>query len=304
MKNKLGVQIIGDVSHKLNQLDVEKELQVLKSFPDVVPYPEDIVGLQRSYPLWNKLGVKNNANVCGYEGTAKITEIGIKLTHISQMIKSTFNVNLLKLCRLNEFTSGTFTFPHLDYLDGYQNVNETYSKIHIPLKTQKECWSSYEEEVYHMKFGEIWLHDTHVVHSAANFSPETRFHLILEFAPTIPLEDLFIDKTVLTSSKKPESAPREPFTEDDLNHILNLAKVIDHCNFKDITALLGKIHFQKKVNCVLTYDWLEKIAEKTQDAKLIQKSKMAKYFYIGPRELLAKGESESNSIPQFQFFMM
>lgn len=51
MQTQLGVQIIGNVFNKLNQLQVNKELDALKNFPVIVPYPEDTVGLQRSYPL-------------------------------------------------------------------------------------------------------------------------------------------------------------------------------------------------------------------------------------------------------------
>ncbi|MGB3508776.1 MAG: aspartyl/asparaginyl beta-hydroxylase domain-containing protein [Microcoleaceae cyanobacterium] len=281
MQTKLGTQIIGDVFKKLNPVDVEQELLALKSILCPIPYLGVTVGVVRVYPLWNQLGDAGNANLYGYDGAAKITDIGIKSNHISQMVKDTFDVNFLKLCRIHELTKGAFLLPHRDYLDGCQQLEETYTRIHIPLKTQEKCWLAYEEELYHMGFGEIYLHDGSFVHSAGNFSSESRFHLILDFDPNIPLKDLFKDKTVL-KFKEAKVCDREPFSEGDLDDILNLAvKVINSYNFRDIFVLLSKIHFQQKVSCSLTFDWLQKVVEQTGNEQLIEMSKKTKQGYIG-----------------------
>ncbi|NES81685.1 MAG: hypothetical protein F6K63_31335 [Moorea sp. SIO1G6] len=240
-----------------------------RTFSKNLPYPEDAFGIYLTYPLWNHQGDSRNGNTYHYNGIPKITDIGNTLSHISAMITDTFNVNFLKVCRINEFLSGTFIVPHVDYLDGCQSSEKFFRRIHIPLKTQKESWNYYEAEVYHMQFGEIWLHDSYCCHSAGNFSSESRFHLILDVDPTIPLDDLFKDKAVFNSSHKLDPISREPFTNSDLNNILDLAKIINHLNFKEIVSLLSKIHFYKKVSSALTYDWLEKIAKNTKNRQLI-----------------------------------
>ncbi len=74
---------------------------------------------------------------------------------------------------------------------------------------------------------------------------------------------------------------REPLIEKDINNIFELSKFISIYNLKEIVTILGKIHFQKQVNPSLTYDWLQKIVEATEDKKLISKSREIKRHFVG-----------------------
>ncbi|NER34906.1 MAG: hypothetical protein F6J93_12945 [Oscillatoria sp. SIO1A7] len=276
----MDTEIIGNVLDRLNLLNLEEELLACQKIPPCVSYPDDFCGLLRTYPLWNQSGDPSDAYLYKYDGAAQITDIGIQLSHLSNLVKNTFNLEYLKLCRLHEYTSGTFFLPHRDYLDGSEEIGEIYTRMYIPVKIQEQCWNSYEQEVFDMELGDLVFHNGSLVHSVCNFSSESRFRLEFDFDPQIPVEDLFKDKSVL-KLKELKSIPREPFSEQDLNKLLEFAGNIINCyNFKDIAVLFGKIHFQKNVNCALIYDWLEIVVEKTGNLDLLDLHKKTRWHLV------------------------
>ena len=273
-------QIIGNVFEQLNWLKIEEELLACQKIAPCVSYPDDFSGLMRTYPLWNQSGAPKDAYLYKYEGAAQITDIGIKLSHLSNLVKNTFHLEFLKLCRLHEYTSETFFLPHRDYLDGSAEIGEIYTRMYIPVKIQEKCWNSYEEEVFDLELGDLVFHDGSLVHSVCNFSSESRFRLEFDFDPQIPVEDLFKDKSVL-KFKELKSIPREPFSEEDLSNLLELAAKIINCyNFKDMAVLFGKIHFQKNVNCALIYDWLQTVVEKTGNSDLLELNSKTRWHLV------------------------
>jgi hypothetical protein len=295
-----GVQVLGDVLDKFNQNEIAKEIQRLDTLPEVFPYPEYSVGHRTSYPIWNQSGDIGNANIYNYEGNSSITSIGIALPHICEVLTDTFHLEYLKIGRINKYSSGAFALPHRDYSDNQKKADSFYTRIHIPIQTQLGCWHAYDAELYHMQFGEIWLHDGSIVHSACNFSSEARLHILLDFDPEVVVEDLFKDKSVLSLAEPRDRSNREIFGNKDLEQLLKLADVIDPYNFKDITAVLCKVPFTKKVACSAPYDWLIQIARASGNAELIQKSEMAKPFFIQRKNPATVSEAET--VPQFRFF--
>ena len=276
----MGTQIIGNLVDKLNLFNIHEELLVCQELVPCVHYPLDFAGLMKSYPLWNQFGDASDAHYRTYDGSAKITDAGIKLTNLANIVKNTFHLQFLKLCRLHEYTSGTFVIPHRDYLDDSQDITDIYTRIYIPVKIQEQCGNSYEEELYQMELGDIVLHDGSLVHSVGNFSSESRFRLELDFDNQIPLEDLFKDKDILKSGCL-KLIPRESLAQEYLDNVLNLAvQTINSYNFKDIVVLLSKIHFYKKVNCSLTYDWLEQVVKTTGNSDLLDMSNKFKWCMV------------------------
>ncbi|MBD2139724.1 aspartyl/asparaginyl beta-hydroxylase domain-containing protein [Anabaena sp. FACHB-1237] len=285
MKNQFQTKQIASLNEKIDFNLLHKELNILKTFPAFTGYSEYKVGLWQNYTLRNSNGKAEDGRYYDYEGLSKATELSVKMPYISGIIENTFNLEFLKLARIFEMCSGGFLLPHKDGLDGSKNFNNHFLKLHIPLQTSDGCFNSYEEKVYHMKTGEIWLHHGHdCVHSAANFSSISRLHLVLDFVSGVNAEELFKDKSVMISSKPPNSIDREPITEEDIDSIYNLSKIINEYNFKDIVAILGKIHFRRQISSALTYDWLHKIAEATNNKKLVEKSNQVRKFLIGPRD--------------------
>ncbi|MEM7592090.1 MAG: aspartyl/asparaginyl beta-hydroxylase domain-containing protein [Cyanobacteria bacterium P01_A01_bin.83] len=281
----LQTQQIGSFTERIDFNLLNQELDILKTFPAFTGYSEYKVGLWQNYTLRNSNGEFKDGRYYNYEGLSKVTQLGIQTAYISRIIENTFNLEFLKLARIFEMCSGGFLFPHKDGLDGSQNFNQHFVKIHIPLKTSDGCFNSYEEKVYHMKTGEIWLHHGHnFVHSAANFSSKSRLHLVLDFVPGVDVKDLFKDKSLMTLDKKPDSIDRELLTREEIDSIYNLSTIINEYNFKEIVAILGKIHFKRQVSSSLTYDWLQKIVETTNNEKLVQKSNQVRKFLIGPKD--------------------
>lgn len=303
MQTLLQTQQVGSLTERIDFNLVNQELELLKSFPAFSGYSSYQVGRWQKYPLLNSNGNAQDGRYYPYEGIPKITEIGDQLASLTSLVTDIFCLEFLKLASIFEMKSGSFLFPHRDALDNQEDFKTDFLKIHIPLKTFSGCFNSYEECVYHMREGEIWVHNGYAVHSAANFSPESRLHLVLAFTPGVPIDALFKDKSVMIQSGEPISIERQPLTEADMNGIYNLSSVINEYNFKEIVAILGKLHFSKQVSSSLTYDWLQKITTAKNNTQLVQKSKLVKEFFVGPRiNNFDVERKETETFVDFQWF--
>ncbi|NEO76037.1 aspartyl/asparaginyl beta-hydroxylase domain-containing protein [Moorena sp. SIO4G3] len=276
-------QQIGCLKKRIDFNLVEKELDLLKTFPICTGYSGYQVGCWQKFPLLNSQGNAQDGRYYSYEGSPKITEIGDKLAYLTSLVTDIFCLEFLKVADIFEMKSGSFLFPHRDALDNQEDFKTNFVRLHIPLKTSNGCFNSCGKHVYHLGPGEIWFHNGYAVHSAANFSPESRFHLVVAFPPGVPVDALFKDKSVTMLGKETISIDREPLTEADISGIYSLSSIINEYNFKEIVAVLGKLHFSKQVSSSLTYKWLQEITTATGNPKLIHKSKLVKEFFVGPR---------------------
>lgn len=271
--------LIGWVANPLNLEAIEQDIFRLKSLPSIHAFSDYWVGTVRVYTLWNLDGNSKNGYYSEYAGAATLTETGSKLHRIKKIIEDTFYLKYLKFARIFELENGGFLLPHRDFLE----LENGFSRLNIPIKTNDQCFYSEDLVVYHMRFGEVWfVNNGKKVHSAINLSSQSRLHLILDFDNNIPLENLFKDKSAMKPPMKPKLIERESLTEASLKNIYNLNGIISNHNLQEIVSILGKIHFHKKTSPELTYTWLESIAEMTGDSALIKKSQKIKKFFIGP----------------------
>lgn len=285
-------QIIGWIGNKINPLLLEKELSLLKSKQGYIGFSQDVVGILEVYPLWNSEGNVQDGRYYNYVGAAQITELGGQLGHIANLIENTFFSKFMKFARIFELHDGACILPHRDYLE----LETSFTRIHIPLKTNDGALYANEISGYHLRVGEIWLHDGNLVHSVINFCSDSRLHLILDFDSDIPIRDLFKDKSALIPKTKPMVLTQKIITNEELSNIYDLNKILDFSNIKEILTILTKITFSKQVNPALVYDWLENIAAKTGNQKLILKSKGIKHYFTG------FGEEDTQPKANFNFY--
>ena len=299
METQLKTQLLGFVGNKFNTALLEKDINLIATAEGYVGFSNDTVGFFQILPLWNCHGDARDGKYSNYEGAAKLTELGKKLPHINEILNSTFDLQFLKFARIFELCDGAFLFPHRDYLE----LESGFTRLHIPLKTNENALNSNEMSVYHMRVGEIWLHDGRFIHSAINFSSESRLNLIIDFDTKIPIADLFKDKSAMILKNQPKIVERTSLTQEDEKSIYSLSTIINQYNLKEIVSILSKIHFHKQISPALTYDWLQSIALATGNHKIIQKSQEIKQHFIGKRKDYSELKNDSfEQTPSFQWF--
>jgi hypothetical protein len=227
--------------------------------------------------LRNMAGSMSDGLSREYEGHARQTELGVQLPYINEIIDTTFQVDLIKSVRIFSASNGGFIRPHRDYLE----FKEGFTRLHIPLKTDEKCFNSEEATVYHMRQGEIWMLDGRHAHSGGCFSEHKRLHLVLDFDPKVPLEDLFVNQVCYDPDAVTETIQRPPLKSKEMVAILALGEILSEVNFMDVAGLLGKIHFERDVSCAEMYDWLYVIAERSQNPALVQRAKEMKKYFLG-----------------------
>jgi quercetin dioxygenase-like cupin family protein len=77
---------------------------------------------------------------------------------------------------LVELAAGAEIAPHIDQ-GAYAELTERW---HCALRTNRLCTMHSGGEVVHMRPGEVWWFDKHVVHHVENLGAEPRVHLIMD----------------------------------------------------------------------------------------------------------------------------
>jgi L-proline cis-4-hydroxylase len=206
------------------------------------------------------------------------TDQAAALPYLVEQIRVTFKPELVDCAYIFAAHRGGYVRPHCDWLGG----RPLFTRLHIPLQTNNQCFNSEEDRVYHMRVGEIWFVDASLPHSGGCFSEETRLHLIIDLKPGTLLPDVFRDRASYKPSGSQTLIERSPFTAEHLAAIHGLTAIASDMNLPLILDLLGTIHFEKRVSCAAVYDWLIDIARGTESPDLIQRVAEFRQRYLTP----------------------
>ncbi len=268
-------------THCLSQIELDKskleyDLNVLGKFKFSDPYGEFHFGRCVCCYLWNRDGNKDEPFLSNYIGNAQPTEYGKKLRYLADIVESNFNVEQLQFVRIAKLLPHSIIIPHRDYIE----LDNAFSRIHVPLKTDNNILFGDEHNVYNLKLGEVWYLDASNVHSIASFSSNERIHMILDFMPSSNIELLFknplgnmIRESSYNVQIRPELSQQEQEAIDFLYHL------IDPHNYKEILGILIRKYFQKNMPLSSVYECLLKLAQKSGNASLIEEvEKFVAYF--------------------------
>ncbi|WP_430412129.1 aspartyl/asparaginyl beta-hydroxylase domain-containing protein [Kordia sp.] len=258
-------KIIGKVNFEEHLLD--KELKLIDTFEFNDSYSEYASGIWKTCMLWNRSGLKDDHLSIEHNAHVKPTQYGKQLSYINELLESTFKKQYIKTVRLFMCINGLI-IPHKDYLE----FKKGFTRIHIPLKINEHALTSEEDIVYNMQKGEIWFIEGRKIHSAANFSKAKRINLVIDFAPDIPFEELFLNSENYQPNLTPKINQREQLKDEELGYIKGLSKIINEMNFDDILSILSKIHFYRNVSSELVFGWLDEIATSSNNYKIQQKA--------------------------------
>lgn len=248
-------------SHRIGTLDIDKgravsDLERMEPGGYLDSYTEFVCGSWRTCMLWNASGDGADSRLHDYAGRAQLTEYGRKLGYLDELISEHFHLENLRFARLARLGPGSVVVPHRDYLE----LDDELTRIHIPLETDEDVFTSEQETVYRMRFGEVWFLDATKIHSIGSFSAHNRTHLILDFPATEPSSVVRIGEPEPESLPAESIVPRRPLEPGEKDAFLALSKIIDPASFRDVMAMIIRRYFAAEIDAAEVFTWLRDIA--------------------------------------------
>lgn len=257
------------------------ELAQILGFDFKEEYSEYAFGTWRSYVLANAGGDEEDTSFRGYEGRPRLTALGRALPYVTRLIEQTFDTDRLKWARIFLVHNGLL-ISHRDFVE----FDEPFVRLNLPLSTHPSCLHSEEELVFHMRQGEIWFLDARTVHAACSLFDFRRISLCLDFADDgRPLEEWLRPEHRVGPEVSPHLVAREPLTEKFTHGLIALSSMLTRESFRDVIALLGKVHFYRQAHAADVFDWLVDVARRSGDSELVERSLAFKRFCIQERSL-------------------
>lgn len=258
--------------------DVE---HILASTPDST-YAGYCFGTWNVYVLWNASGDINDATLHEFDGPGRFTSLGLQLPYIGAVVRRHFRTERMKWARALVLRNGNLV-PHRDYLE----FKKPLTRVHLALFTHESSMHSEDDQVFQMRDGEVWYLATEKVHAAATLTDFARIVICMEFDLDAGqrLEAVFRDPPAEPIALAPKLVERPQLTAHELEAIYNLGGLINERNFSDILRLLSKVHFYKHVPGTDLFQWLTEIAQRSGNARVIERAATLKKNCIESRAM-------------------
>lgn len=262
---------------EFDKLRLKKDLETIDSFEMSPAYSHYARGDWTTCMLVNRSGNKNDGLSEEFEGHGVPTEYGRRLPYTLETIQRLFKTEHLKSARIFSAANG-FIQPHRDYLE----FRKGFTRIHLALQTNDRAMNSEQRTVYRMRLGEIWFLDGRVTHSGGSFSNQKRLHLVLDFDPDIAIKDLFRNPSDYQPGLVPALIRRRPISKQEWDSLLtSLGTILTDLNYSDIFELIAKLHFDRDLDCEVTYDAMIRIASQSGNHKLVERANSEQRYFLG-----------------------
>jgi hypothetical protein len=199
--------------------------------------------------LWNPTGDADDAELREFDGPSRPTGLARELPAIARLAEAVFDLRHARWVRVFKLSRGVM-LPHRDYLE----MDEGFTRLHLPLQTDRTCLHSEGGHVYHMRLGEIWFLETDEVHSVCALGETTRISLCVDCAPGIGFEQLV--RPSLAGEHPPFLVDRAPYEGAGEAEVDRLVAGIDERTFREVVGTLSALHFRYDVHAAALYDWL------------------------------------------------
>lgn len=268
-------------SHPIGRVEfdgprLQEALRTIGGFQKSNAYSEYARGDWDTCMLLNQTGNKEDSLSAEFEGHGVPTEYGRKVPYLLEAINRLFKPESLKSARIFSARNG-FIIPHRDYLE----FEHGFTRIHLVLSTNDAAMNSEQGAVYRMRQGELWFLDGRVTHSGGCFSGETRLHLVMDFDPDIPVENLFRNPADYQPGLLPFLIRRPPMTKQEWNSLLSLGSILSELNYDAVFEIVAKLHFEWEIDCEVTYDYMLEIASRSGNGRLVERAKSARQYFLG-----------------------
>jgi hypothetical protein len=237
-------------------------------------YSEFKIGNWRTVVLWNTSGRDNDGLIAASEVTARPTPRARSLDYLNELIEQTFDVGRLRLVRAHVLEDGVL-IPHRDFLELAPD-EPRWCRLHLPIATSSACLHSEEDNVFHMRRGEVWFLDASLTHSACNSGVTPRVSLCLDFAlgdaalGNAAIETLVVDRSRLRPTT-PVVIAREPLDRQFHAALRDLAKLLNRANYREVLNFLARVHFYKAVDINEFFTWIVELSSAAGDHELTAK---------------------------------
>lgn len=251
-------RLLGSVD--LDPRRLADDLAAVQALPFNGSYREFAFGDLASSMLFNRTGDTNDIHIETYTGTGQLTAAGHAMPYVLGVATERFDLTTLRFARLIRLGPNTVLFPHRDYLE----LDRRFTRIHVPLRTDEQCFTAEDEIIYQMRLGEVWFIDASRLHSAASFSPVHRIHMLLDFDEA---------DEPLSLLRVPEGGPgngamdlashivnREPIGAAQKRALDGLSGVLAYDNLTEVLSILVKTCYQRDVPMGRVYGWLQEMA--------------------------------------------
>lgn len=272
----MATQILGQV--ELDQKRLAHDLATLAHSKFSSEYSDFACGRWEFCMLRNQSGKSEEERVVVHDTSAVATPLGQSLPYLNELLETHFDTNSMRYARVIRISDNACIIPHRDYLE----LGGKFIRLHLVLDTNERCANTEENKLFRMRAGEIWFLDASLPHSAGCFSPMPRLHLVADFEGARPPEQIVrnLEEPLRRSAIFDD---RREWSDETLECILGFSEIINEANYRDIVAILAKIHFFYKVDCQAMYGWLKEICRRRGDPALIEKTDSLERFFLTHR---------------------
>lgn len=275
---------------RLGKLDFDEaelvaELEVSERFEYMEPYSEFLCGRPwKSCMLWAPGGDAGDGVIAHYDASrpSALTPYGRRMPHLAGLLEAHFSLDHLNFARLAVMTD-SLLIPHRDYVefDPAADPRTVAHRLHVALRTSADCMFLEGDVVFRMKAGEVWFLDVREVHSAAVLSDLRRVHLILDFTDAESMGDLVEFHPEYEGIPQDSVCDRPPLGEEESEHLLALAGVLDMDNYRDVFGILIKKQYRRDGGKDFFWRTVEEIAGRTTDATVAEHVRgLARYYLM------------------------
>lgn len=262
----------------LDQRRLAADLAILAKSSYSSEYSDFACGRWEFCMLRNRSGNQEEERVVVHNAPALSTPLGQSLPYVDELIENHFGCDSVRYARIIRISGNACIIPHRDYLE----LDGEFVRVHLVLDTNERCANTEENKIFHMALGEIWFLDASLPHSAGCFSPTPRLHLVVDIEGTRLPEEL-VRGVEQPLARNPMVDVRRDWTDEAHKSILGFSEIISEANYREVVAILAKLHFFYKVDCQAMYSWLKEICRGCGDPALIEKTEALERFYLTDR---------------------
>jgi hypothetical protein len=240
-----------------------RDLASMESFPYTDTYGDFVCGAWKSCAVWNGTGAGGHTSLDAYDGPAMLTDLGLRLPYLQDLVGHLFDTSLLRYGRIARLTPGSALVPHRDYLE----LDSDLVRIHLPLETDDACLNSHENVVYHMNVGEIWFLDATKTHSAFSTWDRDRTHLVLDFR-TASLDQIM---TSIPGQGIPSShtITRPPLRVEEAEAFVAAGALMNPTTYREFLKIAITVLFTRDIEPTEVFSLIESAARRSGDPAVI-----------------------------------
>lgn len=239
-------------------------------------YAEYTFGTWRAHVLWNGTGDDQDGTFRAHQSKLTPTRHAQHVPYIRSVLERVFDLDRVSWIRAFVCRDGVLV-PHRDFIE----LSERFSRIQFPILTHPTCLHMEEDEVFHMRTGELWEIDATTVHGACSLTKHTRVSICVD-APLHPDGPPWRDGA-LEPTTDIERPIRPPIDAAFLDGVLGLSAILERNNVRDIVAMLARIPYYREAHASRVFDWLEEITRRSGNAELVERAIAYRRFCIEQR---------------------